>query len=123
MTTSTITNVQALTMLVDHAKATGFDDPAVLDKVVKHIAQLSKPKTKSTAPSKTQLLNNNLKVEVLGLFKDGDILTTSQVVEKLGSPYITTTQKATVICGLLVSDGKLARLCVKGRVMWGLPRE
>lgn len=122
MTTS-ITNVQALNALLDHAIATGFDDSVVLDKVKKHIAQLSAPKKKSDTPSKTQLLNQNLKKDVLALFKDNSLLTTSQVVEKLGSPYVTSSQKATVICGLLVGDGKLSRFCVKGRVMWGLPRE
>lgn len=119
-TTSTITNVQALTALLAHARTTGFDNSEVLAKMEHHLAQLAKPKAKSDLPTQTQRLNAKLKDELTEFFAEhpADTFTTQQVVDLFGSPNITTTQKATIVCGMLVTDGTIERLCIKGRVYW-----
>ena len=110
-------------MILDHAVNTGFNNPEVIEKVRHHIAQLSQPKKKSNVPSKTQMLNNNLKEDVFVFVSSKGLVTAKDVVEGLGSPYVTSTQKATILLGLLVTQGRLNRVCVKGRAMWTVPSE
>jgi hypothetical protein len=116
-----LTNVQALSAILDHAVKTGFEDTEVLEKVRKHIAQLAKPKKASNVPSKTQLLNANLKEEVFAFVSSKGLTTAKDVVDGLGSPYVTSAQKATILLGLLVTEGRLTRVCIKGRAMWTVP--
>lgn len=119
-TKATITNVQALKALVSHAKATGYDNAEVLAKVEHHIKQLDKPRPVSTLPSKTQRLNARLVEEVADFMRGRPAMTTQAIVDGIGSPDITTPQKATILLGMLASasDHRVERLCVKGRVMW-----
>ena len=119
MATNSITNVQALTEIVEFAVANGYTDDAVLAKVRKHIAVLSKPKAKSDAPSKTQVLNRSLSDAMYGfLCECSDPVTTNQAMEGLHSPYVTTPQKATVLLGMLASQGRAERTVSKGRALW-----
>lgn len=116
--TSKMTNVQALAALIAHAEATGFENGEALGKMRHHLAQLSKPKPKSDLPSKTQRLNAQLVEQVYEFMCERESVTTKSVIDQLGSPYITTPQKASILLGMLVEDGRALRDTVKGRAVW-----
>lgn len=117
-TSTSITNVSALTALIGFAEDMGYDNAEVLAKVIAHRNQLAKPKAKSTEPSKTQRLNANLCEEVYAyLVKEGTV-TAKGIAENLGSPYITSSQKATILLGMLTAQGRAERHCEKGKVWW-----
>ena len=115
---ATITNVSALSALVSFAKEMGYDNGEVIAKVEQHIAQLSKPKAKSDLPTKTQRLNAQLVEEVAAYLEVHGTVTPKELVEKLGSPYVTSAQKATVLLGMLTDQGRATRECAKGRAFW-----
>lgn len=116
---NSITNVQALTALVEFAQANGYADADVLAKVRKHIAVLSKPKAKSDAPSKTQVMNQTLSDRLYEFLAGCESpVTAGQVVDGLGSAFVTTPQKATILLGMLVSQGRAERTVSKGRALW-----
>ena len=118
MATSSITNVIALTALIGFAEDMGYEDAEVLAKVKHHRDQLAKPKAKSDTPSKTQRLNAQLCEEVYAYLQAHGTVTPKELVEKLGSPYVTSTQKATILLGMLTDQGRATRECVKGRAYW-----
>ena len=115
---SSITNVSALSALVSFAKEMGYDNGEVIAKVEHHIAQLSKPKAKSDEPTKNQRLNAKLVEEVAAYLEAHGTVTPKELVEKLGSPYVTSSQKATILLGMLSDQGRAVRQCVKGRAFW-----
>ena len=115
---STITNVAALTAIVEFCESCGYDNAEAIAKVKRHIEQLSKPKAKSTEPTKTQRLNANLCEEVNAYLVKEGTATAKGVAENLGSPYITSSQKATIILGMLTAQGRAERHCEKGKVWW-----
>lgn len=113
-----ITNVSALSALVEFAKANGFDDTDVIAKVERHIAVLSKPKAKSDQPSKVQMLNRSLAEQAYSYLAENGQVTAKGLVDGLGSPYVTSSQKATIIMSMLVADGRAVRNSEKGKVWW-----
>lgn len=115
---TSITNTAALTALVTFAEQMGWDNAEALEKVRKHIAQLSKPKAKSAEPTKTQRLNANLCEEVAQYLTAQGSVTAKGVAEQMGSPYITSSQKATILLGMLTAQGRAERHCEKGKVWW-----
>lgn len=115
---TSITNTAALTALVTFAEQMGWDNAEALEKVRKHLAQLSKPKAKSTEPTKTQRLNANLCEEVAQYLAAQGSVTAKGVAEQMGSPYITSSQKATILLGMLTAQGRAERHCEKGKVWW-----
>lgn len=115
---TTITNVTALSTLIAFAKANGCEDTDAIAKMEHHLAQLSKPKAKSDLPSKTQRLNATLCEEVYAYLCEQGSATPKQVADGMGSPYVTTSQKATILLGLLTAQGKAVRESEKGRVWW-----
>lgn len=118
MATTSITNVRALSVILEFAKANGCEDLEAIAKMEKHLAQLAKPKAKSDLPTKTQLLNRNLCGEVYEYLLANGRSTAKAVVEGMGSPNILTSQKATILLGMLVADGRAVRECEKGRAYW-----
>lgn len=115
---ATITNVQALSALVQFAKANGCENADAISKVEKHIAQLSKPKAKSDLPSKTQRLNASLCEEVYAYLCAKGSVTPKELANGMGSPYVTTSQKATILLGMLTTQGRAVRESEKGKVWW-----
>lgn len=115
---TSITNTAALTALVTFAEQMGWDNAEALEKVRKHLAQLSKPKAKSAEPTKTQRLNANLCEEVAQYLAAQGSVTAKGVAEQMGSPYITSSQKATILLGMLTAQGRAERHCEKGKVWW-----
>lgn len=113
-----ITNVSALTALIGFAEDMGYSDAEVLAKVKHHRDQLAKPKAKSAEPTKTQRLNANLCEEVAQYLTAQGSVTAKEVAEQMGSPYITSSQKATVLLGMLTAQGRAERHCEKGKVWW-----
>lgn len=117
---SALTNVQALDALLSFAKLNGYADaePAVFAKVKHHRDQLAKPKAKSDLPSKTQRLNTQLCEEVYSFLCEHGSATPKQLAEQMGSPYVTTSQKATILLGMLTTQGRATRESEKGKVWW-----
>ena len=102
MTTTTITNVQALSALIAYARETGYEREDVLAKVEKHLATMSRP-------SKTEG-NRVILPEVVAFIaahpdgcKARDILA--------AFPQLRSTSKVVAVCKLGVTDGTLA--CTK----------
>ena len=112
------TNVQALSDLLTWAKANGYPNGDALDKMEHHLAQLAKPKPKSDLPSKTQRLNASLCEEVYAYLCEHGRVTSKDLVNGLGSPYITSSQKVQVLMGMLVADGRAIRDTEHGRAVW-----
>ena len=115
---ATITTVQALTALIGFAEDMGWDNAEAIAKVKAHRDQLDKPKAKSDLPTKTQRLNAQLCEEVYGFLREHERVTPKGLVEGLGSPYVTSTQKATILLGMLSDQGRATRCCEKGRAYW-----
>lgn len=115
---TSITNVRALSVLIEFARNNGCPDVDAIAKMEAHLAQLSKPKTRSNAPTKTQVLNKNLCNEVFAFISEKGYATAKDVAENMGSPYVTTAQKATILLGMLVADGRAIRHVNKGRAFW-----
>lgn len=118
MATSSITNTQALAAMLAYCEESGWENADAIAKVRRHLEVLSKPKAKSDLPSKTQRLNATLCEEVYSFLCDRGSATPKQVAEQLGSPYITTSQKATILLGILTTQGRAVRESEKGRVWW-----
>lgn len=119
-TTSKTTNVQALSDLLTWAKANGYPNADALGKMEHHLAQLAKPKAKPEGPSKTQRLNAALVEEVYAYLCEKGSVTSKSLIDGLGSPYVTTSQKASVLLGMLVADGRAMRDTDHGRAVWSV---
>lgn len=115
MATTTITNVAALTAVLDFALSNGFEDQEVAEKVQRHIAQLSKPTKKAEGPTKTQLINQNLIARIVGHMQaTGAAMTVKEVAawlsENCGETVgLCSTQKATALLTQAVKGGLLSR--------------
>lgn len=118
MATNSITNAAALSALIAFARDNGCENTEAITKCEKHLAQLTKPKAKSDLPTKTQRLNASLCEEVNAFLCERGSVTAKAVAEQMGSPYCTTSQKATILLGMLTSQGRAIRHCEKGRVWW-----
>lgn len=112
---TTITNVSALTAIVEFALSNGFEDQDVVEKVQRHIAQLSKPSKKPEGPTKTQLINQNLISRVVEHMQTtGAAMTVKDVAawlsENCGDTVgLCSTQKATALLTQAVKGGMLSR--------------
>jgi hypothetical protein len=115
---ATITNVQALTALIGFAEDMGWENTEAIAKVIAHRDQLAKPKAKSDLPSKTQRLNAQLCEEVYAYLCEHERVSPKSLVDGMGSPYVTSAQKATVLLGMLTDQGRASRECEKGRAYW-----
>ena len=111
---TTITNVAALTAIVEFATDNGFADAEILDKVEKHIAQLSKPSKKSGGPTKEQMRNSlMLNALVAHMRATGASYTVKEAAAWLSENYegagLVSTQKATALLTKAVKDGTANR--------------
>ena len=115
MATTTITNVAALTAILDFALSNGFADEEVAEKVQKHISQLSKPSKKSDGPTKTQIINSNLIDKIVSHLKaTGAVMTVKDVAawlsENCGETVgLCSTQKATALLTQAAKNGLVRR--------------
>lgn len=115
MATTTITNVAALSVVLDFALSHGLDDQAVVEKVQRHIAQLSKPAKKAEGPTKNQLINQNLIARIVDHMQTtGAAMTVKDVAawlsENCGETVgLCSTQKATALLTQAVKAGLLSR--------------
>lgn len=117
---TTITRVTALSALITFAEANGCPDTDAIARVTQLRDQLAKPKAKTSGPSKAHLQNAALCGEVLDALARIAPATAGQLVDALGSPLVTTPQKATVLLGMLASEGRVTREVVKGRALWSI---
>lgn len=111
---NTLTNVTALTVLVEFARDNGFDDAEVLGKVEKHIAQLAKPSKKPEGPTKEQMRNAlMLDALVAHMRASGAAYTVKDAAAWLSENYegagLVSTQKATALLTKAVKDGTANR--------------
>lgn len=118
--TSKLTNVQALTALIEFAEVNGYENEEVLGKMRRHLEVISKPSKKSDTPTKTQLLNASLadKVAAYLASKPGEMVSPKSVMENLGDPNVCSSQKATILLGILVKDGRAVKHNVSGRALF-----
>lgn len=111
---TTLTNVIALTVLVEFARENGFDNNEILDKVEKHIAQLSKPTKKPAGPTKDQMRNAlMLDALIAHMRATGAAYTVKDAAAWLSENYdgagLVSTQKATALLTKAVKDGTANR--------------
>lgn len=106
-TNTTYTNATALAAAIELAKADG--NAELTAKLEKMHATATKPRAKSTAPTKAQRENRAKADEVAALLTAGmDPISTDWVREHVAL-YPNTPQKATSILTILVKDGIIAR--------------
>ena len=117
---TTITRVAALSALIAFAEANGCPDADAIARVAQLRDQLAKPKAKAEGPSKAHVQNTALLGDVLAALAKVGPATAGQVADALGSPLVTNPQKATVLLGMLASEGRVRREVVKGRAMWSV---
>jgi hypothetical protein len=108
MATTTLTNVQALTLAIELATASGNTE--LVEKLTKMLATASKPRKKSNVPSETQLKNLELAKDVLAYMQGRDGVTAKDISNNVAN--IATSQKAVAIMRILINDGKV----IKGKV-------
>ena len=115
-----LTNVQALTALIEFAEVNGYEDEEVLGKMRRHLEVISKPGKKSDGPTKTQLLNTQLADKVAAYLdsRSGEMVGSKEVMQNLGDPNICSSQKATVLLNMLVNDGRATKHNIRGRIMF-----
>lgn len=119
-TNSKLTNVQALTALIEFAEVNGYENKEVLDKMRRHLEVISKPCKKSDSPTKTQLLNIQLADKVAAYLdsRSGEMVGSKEVMQNLGDPNVCSPQKATVLLNMLVNDGRATKHNIRGRIMF-----
>ena len=103
-----ITNVVALSKAMETlATIEGFDSE-VIEKLGKMKASFEKKSSTLRKPTATQLDNENIKVEILGLYVTGtEYLTVSDIVIALGNKY--SNQKISALVRALVASNELKR--------------
>lgn len=111
---NTETRASQLTAILEFAKLNGFEGNT--DKLEKVLAQWTAPRErKSTGqPSKVALENAAKANEVFAAMPEGEAVTNVWVTEHING--IMTTNKAAVIMGILVNQGKVSKQKV-GKVM------
>ena len=110
---TTMTRAQELEALLTWANANGYEGSTV--KLSKVYEQWTAPRErKSSGPSKVALENRAKAVEVFAAMPEGEAVTNVWVTEHVNG--IMTTNKAAVIMGILVNEGKVSKQKV-GKVM------
>lgn len=110
MAKNTVTRVSALTAAI--AK---FDADAPEREVLeKMLASISKPRAKSSAPSKTAMENAALAREVLAVMPEGEAVTGRWITEHVRG--ILTPQKCTAVMTILVNANRVSKVKA-GKVM------
>lgn len=71
-------------------------------------AQLTKPRKKSDAPSKTRLINENLANKCIEAIKGHDKVTSKWLVEHVNG--LLTPQKTTAVMKIAIDDGRAVRI-------------
>lgn len=111
--TSTMTRAQELEALLTFARENGYEGSTV--KLSKVYDQWTAPRErKSSGPSKVALENRAKAAEVYAAMPEGEAVTNMWVTEHVNG--IMTTNKAAVIMGILVNEGKVSKQKV-GKVM------
>lgn len=111
---NTETRATQLTAILEFAKLNGFEGNT--DKLEKVLAQWTAPRERksSNQPSKVALENAVKADEVFAAMPEGEAVTNVWVTEHING--IMTTNKAAVIMGILVNQGKVSKQKV-GKVM------
>lgn len=108
-----ITRAQELADLLAFAEVNGYEGST--EKLRKVHAQWTAPRErKSSGPSKVALENRAKAAEVFAAMPEGEAVTNVWVTERVSG--IMTTNKAAVIMGILVNEGKVSKQKV-GKVM------
>lgn len=105
---TTITRADALRTAIDRCA----DSPEVVEVLGKMLASITKPRAKSTAPSKSRIENERLAHELAGIIPEGAEVNSKWVTEHLRGCL--TTQKAAAVARVGVELGILSKV-VDGR--------
>lgn len=105
---TTITRADALTIAIERVA----DLPEVAEVLNKMLTSITKPRTKSTGPSKTRKDNERLAHELAAAIPDGEGVTAKWVTEHVQG--VLTTQKAAAVARVGVELGLICKI-VDGR--------
>jgi len=123
-----MTQLQALNLAIDavetaisgQAIACDQADLLAAQAILVHMAaQKSKPRAKASGPTKAQMVNQGLARDVAILVWGApDPISSVDVVKAMSDPQVGSSQKASYLLKVGAGKGWLARLEVKGKVLW-----
>ena len=100
---NTITRAAAVAYAIEH-----IDNAEVIEVLTKMHEQLTKPRKKSDAPTKTQIMNANLaKAAVEAIREHGEPVTTKWITEHVNG--IMTPQKCTAVMKVAIDAGTITK--------------
>ena len=109
-----MTRAQAIEFAIDNIAANCMGDMEktganeAIEILEKMHAQITKPRKKSDAPTKTQILNANLAEKCFeAISEKGEAVTSKWICEHVNG--IMTPQKCTAVMRLLVNDGRIVK--------------
>ena len=118
MAAQTYTNATALSAALELANAAQMPDLAA--KLAHMLEQASKPSKRSDQPTKQQMRNKQLELEIAKFVRaQPEPLAAKDIAKRMGSAEITSSQKAASLLKNASKMGWVVRLEVKGDVLWG----
>lgn len=118
MAAQTYTNATALSAALELANAAQM--PELAAKLAHMLEQASKPSKRSDAPTKQQMRNKQLEIEIAQFVRaQPEPLAAKTIAARMGSAEITSSQKAASLLKNAAKMGWVVRLEVKGDVLWG----
>lgn len=103
MSKSTITRAAAVAYAIEH-----IDNAEVIEVLTKMHEQLTKPRKRSDAPTKTQIMNANLaKAAIEAIKAHGEPVTTKWITEHVNG--ILTPQKCTAVMKIAIESGEITK--------------
>lgn len=118
MAAQTYTNATALSAALELANAAQMPDLAA--KLGHMLEQASKPSKRSDQPTKQQMRNKQLELEIAKFVRaQPEPLAAKDIAKRMGNAEITSSQKAASLLKNAAKMGWVVRLEVKGDVLWG----
>lgn len=111
-----MTNVVALTMAIEALKAQNFNAEALAKLENVKASYEKKSSTSERKPTQTQLDNEKLKAEILGLMAEGQTYTVTDIVKALPNEY--SNQKISALMNALVKANALTKVTEKGKTLF-----
>ena len=98
-----VTRAAALSYAIEHC-----DNPEITEVLQKMYEQVTKPRKKSDAPSKTQIMNRNLAAAAVNVIREyGEPVTSKWICEHVNG--IMTPQKCTAVMKIAIEAGEITK--------------
>lgn len=118
MENTKITNVKALENAINFLTEKGYDDKQTIEKLGNIKNSYVKKSSTTRKPTATQLLNEEIKVEILGVLNNepNRIFTVTEVLKALTEEY--SNQKISRLLSDLATDNKVVKISDKRKTFY-----